>query len=243
MHDTETGGEPRAFHATRWSCVLAAKDPSAPERRAALEDLIQAYWKPLYGFLRRKGHDVEAAKDYTQGFFAAFLELDYLKYVEKGRGKFRTFLLTALEHWMCDQFDRAHAKKRGGGAHLLSLDFLQAEREFPVAARPDDTPDAVYRRQWALVVLERAIQALRAQFESAGRGAEFKEFRQHLGRDDAPSYAEMAKRLGLTHGEVRNRLHRARKSYRDMILAEVRTYTDGEEAALEEIRDLFAAFA
>lgn len=240
MGDTEIGGMQRAFQSTLWTCVLRAKDPSAPDRRAALERLIQAYWKPAYSFLRRKGYDAEISKDFTQGFFAAFLERDFLKYVERGRGKFRTFLLTALEHFVADEHDRAKAQKRGGGRAGFSLDFVQAEREI---GGSDETPDKIFRRQWALLVLERALGALRATYEAEGRKDEFEVLRLHLGIGGAPSYADVAKRLGLSESDVRNRLHRVRGMYREKILEEVRAYTENEAEAQEEIRDLFSALS
>lgn len=242
MNETSIGGPNRAFASTLWSVVLTARDPEAPGRRDALQKLIETYWKPAYFFIRRKGADAESAKDLAQGFFAALLERNFLQYVRKDRGRFRTFLLTALDHWLADERDRAGALKRGGGRAGFSLDFARAELE--MAGTPD-APDRAFRRDWALRVLARGLDVLRASFESSGRREEFEALRLHLaiGGDAPPSYADLARRLGLSEQDVANRIHRARAGYREAILEVVRAYSENEEEAREELRDLFSAFS
>lgn len=239
MAETDIGGSRRFFQSTYWSRVLRAQDVGSPDRREALEHLIQAYWKPLYLFLRRRGYDVERSKDFTQGFFAAFLERDFLQYVDRDRGKFRTFLLRALQHYLADEHDRATAQKRGGGAPVLSLDFDRAESR--VAAQ--GTPERIFERQWAIQVIERALHALRQEFESSGRAEEFEVLKLHLSAGEAPTYADLARRLGISVTDVTNRLHRVRTRYRQLILDEIRSYTDTESEAEEEMRDLFSSFS
>lgn len=243
MNETTLGGPNRAFASTLWSVVLAAKDPESPGRREALQTLIEAYWKPVYFFVRRKGNDPEAAKDLTQGFFAALLERNFLQYVRQDRGRFRSFLLTALEHFLADEHDRAQALKRGGGKAPLSLDFGGAEREVgvPSAAEP---ADRAFRRDWALRVLSQGLQKLRSSFEASGRGEEFEALRLHLamGGEKPPSYADLARRLGLGEQDVANRIHRARAGYREAILEVIRAYSETEDDAREELRDLLTAF-
>ncbi|MBI2933668.1 MAG: sigma-70 family RNA polymerase sigma factor [Planctomycetes bacterium] len=244
--ETETGPPGgKGFQPTLWSVVLRAKDPASPERRDALERLLQIYWKPAYFFLRGRGLDVEAAKDIAQGFFTAFLERDALRHVERGRGKFRTFLLTSLENYLADEKDRARAQKRGGGRPPLSLDFADAEREFSREPEARESPDRLFRRKWALRVIGNAFDALRRGFEEAGRIAEFEALRRHLSATatEAPSYADVAKQLGVSETEVKVRIHRARRRYREAILAEIRSYTETEGDAQEELRDLFSAFS
>ena len=243
--DTGMGGAQRPFPATLWTAVLSAKDPASPHRREALHKLIQAYWKPVYLFVRRRGHPVETSKDLTQGFFAALLEKIYLRYVDRDRGRFRTFLLTALQHFMADEHDRETARKRGGRNPLLSLDFVRAESEVGYEPAGGETPEQAFRRDWALRVLAQALQKLRADFESAGRADEFEALRIHLNceSEETPSYAQVARSLGLTEGEVRNRLYRTRIRYREAILDIVRSYTETEEDAQEELRDLLSAFS
>jgi len=247
MHgpDTDIGGSQRAFQSTLWTVVLKAKDPACRDRRNALETLIQAYWKPLYAFVRRKGKGPEAAKDITQGFFAELLAKDTLKYLDRSRGRFRTFLLAALEHYMADEYDKSQAQKRGGGCLHLPLDFEDAEREMGQQARTHVSPDRAYQRDWALRVLTRAHEALRASFESAGRREEFEAFKLHLTtmHPEGDSYRALAASLGISVEDVRNRIRSARARYREAILDVIRSYTETEEEAKDELRDLMGSFS
>ncbi len=200
--------------------MLAAKDPLSPHRKAALQTLVETYWKPLYYFVRRRGNDREFSKDITQGFFAAIIERNFLQYVDRGRGKFRTFLLTAIQHYMADEFDRASAQKRGGGGHVLSMDFEQAEAEGLLDRASEEGPDQVYRREWALRVLAQAMHSLREEYKAANRLNEFETLKLHLnyGVSSGPRYTDLAKRLGLSESDIRNRIHRARIHLREAIL-------------------------
>jgi RNA polymerase sigma-70 factor (ECF subfamily) len=153
--ETAIGGDRASFLPTLWTLVLRAKDPGSPERGQALEQLIQLYWKPVYFFIRRRGNDVENAKDLTQSFFAAFLERDFLKTVAPEKGKFRSFLQASVSHFLSDHYDRASAKKRGGG-----FAFVQAEAELEAA---DPSPDQAFFKQWALDTMTRAVARLREE--------------------------------------------------------------------------------
>jgi RNA polymerase sigma factor (sigma-70 family) len=239
-----TGAAPREFQPTLWTVVLRAKDPSAPDRRDALERLFQTYWKPVY-FLIRRTHDAEAAQDIAQGFFTAFLEKDFLKSVEREKGKFRTFLCVALRHYLADENDRARAQKRGGGRPPLSLDFKRAETEISREPAAKDNPDKIFQRQWALEVIKRSLQALRAEFQASDRLAEFEAISLYLsaGGKEAPSHADLSRRLGISESDVNNRVHRLRQRYRELILEEIRSYSESDEEAQQELRDLFSAFA
>ena len=244
MPETETGDA--RFRSTLWTVVLRAKEPDAPGRRQALETLIQSYWKPVYFFVRHRGGDAEAAKDLVQGFFAALLEKNYLQYVERERGKFRTFLLTAFDHYAADQRDYDRAQKRGGGRAPLPLDFPRADTEFSrEPASKDGDPTRRYRRDWALNVLAQALQSLRQAFEGEGRREEFDALRLHLsyGAEKPPSYQEVAERLGVSENDVRNRIHRTRARYKEAILGIIRSYTESEREAAEELRELLGAFS
>jgi RNA polymerase sigma factor (sigma-70 family) len=241
--DTAIGGTKRGFQSTLWSVVLAAKDPGSVDRRDALQRLISTYWKPVYLFIRRRGNDVEVSKDLAQGFFTALLERNFLQYVQRDRGKFRTFLLTALEHFMADEYDRAQALKRGGGRDVVSIDYAAAEAA--MKAPGSEPPDRLFRRDWALRVLSQALEALRADFIARGKGEEFAALRVHLteGTKGAPSGAELAESLGISEAEVRKRIHRARADYKEAILRVIRDYTETEDDAREELRDLLGAFS
>ncbi len=242
--DGPAGASGDAFQPTLWTVVLRAKDPSAPGRREALELLFRAYWKPLYFFVRRT-HDRETAQDLTQGFFAAFLEKDYLRYVDRSRGKFRTFLVVALRHYLADQHDREGAQKRGGGRPDLPLDFTGAETDLHREPASTETPERLFQKQWALEVIKRALQKLRGEFQASDRLTEFEALSLYLsaGGRKAATHADLARRLGISEADVNNRVHRLRKRYREIILGEVRSYSETEEEARGELRDLFSAFS
>src|SRR4051812_46002391 len=149
------------FATTHWSLVAAAKDPDTPAARQALADLCRAYWFPVYAYVRRRGHDRHAAEDLTQAFFARLLEKNDLAAADRTRGRFRTFLLTACQHFLANQHDRATAKKRGGGKTPFSLDFADAEGRFAHEPAAADTPERVFERRWALELLDAALAGLR----------------------------------------------------------------------------------
>ena len=240
--ETEIGGSQNAFQSTYWTLVLQAQDAASPARRDALQTLIQTYWKPLYWFVRRKGQDPEAAKDLVQGFFAALLEKDYLRYVDRDRGRFRTFLLTALEHYVSDERDRASALKRGGGRTVFPLDFDMAE--CAVSVQRDVDPELAFRREWWSKVLEQAMDRVRASFGEKGRSEEFEAYRAYLSsmHPADTSYEEIARRIGVSSETVKNRVRSARADYREAILQVIREYAGSEEEARAELDDLFRAF-
>jgi RNA polymerase sigma-70 factor (ECF subfamily) len=240
--ETATGGAGGTFRSTLWTLVLRAKDPDAPDRRKALEELIQTYWKPAYFFLRRRGHDREESKDIVQGYFAALLERDLLQYLDRDRGKFRTFLLTTLQHYASDERDRQRAQKRGGGRAVFSLDFVDAESDIAREPASEDTPETIFRRDWARRVMARALEIVRADFVGDGKSLDFEALRLHLS-GQAPSYADVARQLGITEADARQRAHRTRARYREAILEVVRSYTESEADAQDEVKDLFSALA
>jgi len=219
--ETTLGGDRRAFEPTLWTVVLRAKEGS----RDALGSLISLYWKPVYFFLRRRGLDIEAAKETTQGFFAHLLERDFLKSVAREKGKFRTFLLTSLENYRIDDARRKSAKKRGG----LSLDFDGAEKDLAAQGPGSDSFD----RQWALAVVSRAMDALR---EELG-GATFDALKPHLA--GGPSYQSTADKLGISVTSLTNLIHRTRKRYRELVEREIAPSVADAASLKEELDDLF----
>lgn len=243
---TATGGPARSFNPTLWTVVLTAKDPASPRRRAALQTLVETYWKPLYYFARHRGLDPEASKDATQGFFTALIEKNFLQDVDKSKGRFRSFLLAALQNYLTNEYRRATAQKRGGGAPVLSLEFGAVEAAGVSPQASGESPEQAFRRDWAVEVLAQAMRALRTEYEAGGRGTEFNAIRQSLAYGasaDSPSYAQLAKHLGLSESDVRNRIHRARVRLREAVLAVIRSYTDGDAGVQEELQDLLAAFS
>src|ERR1035438_9950385 len=152
-----TGG---IFATTHWTVVLAAGRGSSRQADVALEELCRTYWYPLYAYVRRHGHSREDAEDLTQGFFARLLEKNYLEGITNDKGKFRAFLLVAFKRFLANEWDRANRQKRGGGVAPLSLDWQDAETRYQINPAHDLSPDKLYDRAWAVIVLERVITRL-----------------------------------------------------------------------------------
>ncbi|MCP3982701.1 MAG: sigma-70 family RNA polymerase sigma factor [bacterium] len=222
--------------------VLAAKDQQSPDCTAALSTLCGTYWYPLYAFARRKGMSAELAQDRTQGFFARLLEKHSLQHVNPDRGRFRSFLLVAFKNYLEDERIRDSAKKRGGGAVPISIDVDQAEQRYSIEPVEDTTPEKIFERRWALTLLERALERLGAEYESAGRARLFEHLRAHLpGESGAIPYSEAAKELGMAEVSIRVAAHRMRKRFRDLLVEEIsQTLTDNEDLD-HEIQHLFSA--
>jgi len=236
---SERSSESPVFNTTHWSVVVRAGETSSSQSQAALQMLCQAYWYPLYAYVRRQGHSVEDAQDSVQEFFARFLENRRVRLANPARGRFRTFLLTSLKNFLINEWTKANREKRGGGQRLLSLDEAWAESRFraePAIAQP---PDSLYDRGWAATLLDRALAALRAEFEQAGKLAMFERFRNHItGEHDPPPYAELAVALGMTEGAVRVALHRLSKRYGELLRAEVAQTVSTPAEVNEELRYL-----
>ncbi len=234
---TPSGGG--RFASTRWTQVLAAADPAHPEAREALAVLCRTYWSPLYAFVRRRGHSPEDAEDLTQGFFARLLRLDSLTQVRRERGRFRSFLLAALQHYLADEHDRAGAAKRGAGL-VVPINSNEAEpgcqRE---AADTAATPDAAFDRTWALTLLDTVATRLRDDYTTAGQGDLFAGLSFSLtgSRSELP-YAELAGKLGLTEPAVRVAVHRLRKRYRQFLREEIASTVARPEDVDDELRSL-----
>jgi RNA polymerase sigma-70 factor (ECF subfamily) len=159
------------FETTHWSLVLTARDRAAPDARGALAARCAAYWYPLYAFVRRKGHDPDEAADLTQGFFARLLEKDYLRSVDRDRGRFRSFLLAACTHFLANERDRASARKRGGGRSPASIDVRDAEGRYLAEPAHGLTAERLYERRWALTLLDGVLEQLGGEFHRDGKGA------------------------------------------------------------------------
>lgn len=234
--ETSAGG----FQPTLWSVVLRAKDAGDPHRRTALNRLCETYWRPVYVYLRRKGMSQADGQDATQGFFAEFLEKGLLDRVDRGRGRFKSFLLAVLEHWLANEHRKARAEKRGGGAAPIRLDFAKAESEVRLEPAGGETPEAAFRKSWALAVLQGAFDALRREFEGRGEGSRFEAVRVHLSAAGGrASYQELATRMGLSEADVTNLLHRAKKRLRELIREALRETVDSEDEVDDEQRELF----
>jgi RNA polymerase sigma factor (sigma-70 family) len=231
------------FATTRWTVVLTAGRRGAPESEGALEQLCRTYWYPLYAYIRRRGHTREDAEDLTQAFFARLLEKNYLEGLRSEKGRFRAFLLAALKHFLANEWDRAHRKKRGGTAIVLSLDWQDAETRYQIDPADHLSPDKLYDRIWAVTLLERVIERLRQESVAEGKSRVFDELRPFLmlGKGAIP-YADAAAALGLGEPAVRTAVHRLRRRYRELLRDEIAQTLSNPAPIEEEIRALFAAF-
>jgi RNA polymerase sigma-70 factor (ECF subfamily) len=231
---------PRGFATTRWSLIVAARGPDAPQAREALSQLCEAYWYPLYAFIRRRGHGPDDAHDLTQEFFARLLERDFFGAADPARGRFRAFLLASCKHFLANEHDRAGARKRGGGRPLAPLHFDNAEGRYSREPSHDATADKLFERRWAVTLLDRALARLGEEFAARGKAEQFDRLRVFLVGDQAPQAAAAAE-LGLSAGAVKVAVHRKRQRYRELLREEIGHTVEGPEQIDEEIRDLFAA--
>jgi RNA polymerase sigma-70 factor (ECF subfamily) len=227
------------FTTTHWSIVLHAQDPASPEAKEALERLCRAYWYPLYVFVRRQGYDDAAAKDLTQGFFAKLLEKNYLADVHPEKGRFRSFLMVAIKHFISDHRDKARAQKRGGGRTFVSWDDTSGEDRY--RHEPVDLMDAekLFERRWVLTLMEQAGNRLKEEYRAAGKAELFAQLQLfESGEKDAPSYAEVAPKLNLTESGLRTAVHRMRHRHLELLRLEVAQTVDKPAEVDEEIRYL-----
>jgi RNA polymerase sigma-70 factor (ECF subfamily) len=229
------------FPTTHWGLVLAARDRSAPEARAALAALCTTYWYPLYAFVRRKGHDAERAADLTQEFFARLLEKDYLQSVDPSKGRFRSFLLAACSHFLANQRDWADARKRGGGRPLVSIDVRDAEDRYRAEPAHDLTAERLFERRWALTLLEDVLDRLGFEFHRAGKGAFYDRLKVILvGAEEAISLSQVGRELGMTEAAVKKAAQRLRERYRELLRERIATTVEDPGQVEDEIRELFA---
>ena len=210
------------FETTHWSRVLAAGGASTEQSREALAALCETYWYPLYVYLRRWGHDVEDAEDLTQGFFARVLEKDLLHVADPKCGRFRSFLLTSLKHYVANERDHAQAQKRGGNVPTLSLEFETARSRYLREPHDESTPESVLDRRWALTVLDRVLIQLRTDFRQRRKEALFERLKVHLVGGDSPSSCrETAAELGMSESAVRVAVHRLRRRFGELLRDEI----------------------
>ena len=226
--ETTMGGKGGAFGQTAWTVILQARD------RKELGALVERYWKPCYYYIRRKGHDVEDAKDLTQSFFGDFIERDALARVTKTKGKFRSFLLACLEHYLSNEYDRRKALKRG--VKPLSLDFEGAEEMLTRAG--EASPEQIYRREWAVGLINQALSALKVEM-----GPRFDALKEYITAGQPGTLREVAEKLKLSEANVKVIIHRSRRRYRDLLKEEVARTVERKGEVDEELQELFAALA
>jgi RNA polymerase sigma-70 factor (ECF subfamily) len=232
------------FATTHWTAVLAAGRGNTRQADVALEELCRTYWYPLYAYVRRQGHSREDAEDLTQGFFARLLEKNYLEGITSDKGKFRSFLLVALKRFLANEWDRANRQKRGGGVMPLSLDWQDAETRYQINPADNLSPDKLYDRAWAVIMLERVITRLRDESGADDKARQYEQLRAFLmmGKSEIP-YAQAAAALKITEGAVRVAVHRLRRRYRELLREEIAQTLANPAQADEEMQALFSALA
>ncbi len=232
------------FATTHWSVVLAAADQESPEGSAALEQLCQTYWHPIYFFIRRRGHGVADAQDLTQAFFVHILSRAFLARANPAKGKFRSFILGSLKYFLADESARLQAKKRGGGLTPVFLDAQTAESLYRLEAVDRMDAEKLFERRWAIALLDRVLERLEAEFLARDRKSVFDQLRVFLlGERGSPSYAEVAGSLQMTEGAVKVAVHRLRQHYQELFREEVANTVEQPGEVNEEVKHLFSVLA
>lgn len=230
------------FASTHWSMVLAAGERANAEAEQALATLCQRYWFPLYAFARRRAATVHEAQDLTQAFFVRLLEKNVLAAASPERGRFRSFLLASLKHFLANEWDRAASQKRGGKRRPLSLDWESGESRLSLEPAHVDTPEREFERQWALTLLENVVDRLRNEFAVTGKSRQFERLKLTLaGGRAALDYPAIAAELSMSQEAVRQAASRLRKRYRELLREEVAATVKQDSEVDDEISRLFQA--
>ena len=242
-----TGGQPR-FSSTQWGELLLAAGHGEGEdlradpapARAALGDFYGTYRHPVYAFLRRRGHGREDAQDLTQDFFVHLMEEGTLRRADPCRGRFRTFLLGALERFLCDVRNRAGARKRGGGCQFIHLDDDTAETGYQLSAPEAHTPERLFETRWAAALVEATLARLHEEMAAGGHGARFEALRDYVVGSEDATYQTTAESLGLSLGALKSAIHRLRARYAALLREEVARTVVNRSDVDEEVRHLRA---
>ncbi|MGH7950620.1 MAG: RNA polymerase sigma factor [Limisphaerales bacterium] len=240
---TEPACQPH-FVTTQWSAVLTAGRSDSTHARVALEKLCRVYWFPIYAFVRRQGNSSHDAQDLTQEFFARLLEKNYFAAADQSKGRFRSFLLASLKHFLANEWDKAKAQKRGGGQMLIPIDFTNAETSCGLELADNFSADKIFERRWALTLLEQVLKRLRAEYVRAGKEKLFGQLKPTLTEESrAVRYAEIAARLDMSEGAIKVAVHRLRTRYRELLRAEISDTVASANEIDDEIKNLFAALS
>lgn len=232
----------RRFATTHWSLVDAAKPDEASQTRAreALEKLCRAYWFPLYAFVRSRGYSAVDAQDLTQSFFARIVEAGGFVSADRERGRFRSYLLGAMKHFLANEWHRDQTQKRGGRVQFIEWDALDPETRYAGTSKQSDDPEQLFDREWALEVTGGALKALRVEMESAGKGEQFDALKGTLSGEDELTRAQIAVRLDISEGAVKVAVHRLRRRYRELLRAAIAETVSDEANLDDEMRYLVA---
>lgn len=243
MRTEETHSGPEAhggvFATTHWSVVLAAGPRDTSQAMAAREKLCRTYWYPLYAYVRRRGYGLEDAQDLTQEFFARFLSGDSIARADQRRGRFRSYLLGAFNHFLSDERDRSHRLKRGGQACQVPLDAASGEARYALEPIDEHSPDRLFERRWALALLEVVWRKLQQEYEVAGKERLFARLSGFLtGGVEEGSYRLKAEELQMTEGATRVAVHRLRQRYGELFRQAVADTVENPEEIADEMRHL-----
>jgi RNA polymerase sigma factor (sigma-70 family) len=232
------------FVTTHWSVVLAATGADTTKAQAALERLCGLYWYPIYHFVRRQGHSVHDAQDFTQEFFARLLEKKWIAGADQSRGRFRSFLLMVLKRFLTVEWRYANAEKRAGDRHCLPLPLDTAETRYTREPADTSTPEQAFEKQWALTLLETVLRQLRTEYEQDGKGRLFDTLKPCLmGSRESQPYAALAASLDMSEGAIKVAVHRLRERYRERLKAEI-AHTVASPADVDsEMRHLIRVLA
>lgn len=234
----------QVFATTHWSVVLAAGGGDAAGAREALSKLCQTYWYPLYAYVRRKGHSPHDAEDLAQEFFLQLLEHDWVARADQSKGRFRSFLLTVLNRFLANQWDKVSSQKRGGHLRGVPLSMEDAENRFSREPVDACTPEQEFEKRWALTVLERVLARLRQQYAQRGQAALFDALKPSLvGSRQTQPYDRLGAELGMTEGNVKVAVFRLRQRYRQQLIEEIAHTVASPDEVESELRHLFRILA
>jgi RNA polymerase sigma factor (sigma-70 family) len=228
------------FHTTQWTLIFSAAADD-PEAGSALNALCELYWYPVYAFIRRQGHDAAEAEDLTQAFYTRLIEKAYLSQVDRNRGKFRSFLLASVKHFLSNERDRTLAQKRGGGAKHVPLDLSDAEERYVGDQAGGLSPEENFEKRCALSLLDTALQRLREEYEERGDLEHFESLAPLLTGDAEDLYEKVANDMGMSRGALRVALHRMRGRFRGILREHVASLVATPDQVDEEIRHLLNA--
>ena len=238
-----TGGGRPNFVTTQWGLITNASAENATEARTAFEALYRTYCYPIYAFIRRRGYARQDAQDLTQDFFVHLVEKGTLARADQQRGRFRSFLLGALKHFLAHAEERTRARKRGGGCQLVYLDDETAENSYQLAAPEGVTAEKLFEARWVAALIEAALSRLRSEFQAQGNDQLFDALKSFLVGEEETSYQQIANSFGLSLGALKTKIHRMRARYRELVRDEVARTVATPDQIDEELRSLRVALS